>query len=214
MTKLKQEKVTKYYDHFARFYDLISSDAYYRKPRLYAIKEMDIKAEQYILNIPCGTGQNFGYFQDYLKRSGKVLGLDLSLGMLEKAQMKVKQNGWENIHLIQADATELSPDWIREKTGEELKFDAILCDLGLSGFPEWKTVIDHLLELLKPHGKIVIMDWYIPKPSLRGFFIKWIGKGEVNRPIFQYLEEKVENFKLNDSFKGGQMFVASGIKLQ
>ena len=56
------------------------------------------------------------------------------------------------------------------------------------------------------------MDWYINKPSFRGAFIKWIGKGEVNRPLYQYLENKVTDFKLDNSFKSGQMFVASGIK--
>ena len=56
------------------------------------------------------------------------------------------------------------------------------------------------------------MDWYIEKLNLRGRFIKWIGKGEVNRPIWQYLENKVANFKVDNSFKKGEMFVASGNK--
>jgi hypothetical protein len=56
------------------------------------------------------------------------------------------------------------------------------------------------------------MDWYIDGPSLRGSFIKWVGKGEVNRPIYQYLENKVNNFKLNNTFKSGQMFVVSGTR--
>tara|TARA_B100002019_G_scaffold270039_1_gene263332 strand:- start:846 stop:1106 length:261 start_codon:yes stop_codon:yes gene_type:complete len=77
-----------------------------------------------------------------------------------------------------------------------LKFDSIFCDLGLSGFPNWEKVIDNLITLLKPNGKIVIMDWYIYKPSFRGAFIKLIGKGEVNRPLYQYLESKVADFEL------------------
>ena len=56
------------------------------------------------------------------------------------------------------------------------------------------------------------MDWYIAKFSLRGEFIKWIGKGEVDRPLYQYMENKVSNFELNNSFKRGGMFVASGTK--
>lgn len=56
------------------------------------------------------------------------------------------------------------------------------------------------------------MDWYIPKPTLRGAFIKWIGKGEVNRPIYQYLETRVVGFEVNTSFNRGGVFVATGIK--
>lgn len=56
------------------------------------------------------------------------------------------------------------------------------------------------------------MDWYIPKPSLRGEVVKWIGKGEVNRPLWQYLETKVDEFTLDSSFNRGGVFVASGTK--
>jgi hypothetical protein len=47
---------------------------------------------------------------------------------------------------------------------------------------------------------------------LRGKFIKWIDKGEVNRPLYQYMENKVDNFVLNHSLKSGEMFVAIGTK--
>jgi len=92
-----------------------------------------------------------------------------------------------------------------------VKIDAVLCDLGLSGFPNWEQVIDNLVDILAPNGKIVIMDWYMEKPSLRGEFIKWIGKGEVNRPIWQYLQNKVEIFEVK-TFKRGDVFVAIGQK--
>ena len=60
--------------------------------------------------------------------------------------------------------------------------------------------------------KIVIMDWYMEKRTLRGAFIEWIGKGEVTRPIWQYLKPKVKDFKLDHSFNRGGVFVASGRK--
>ena len=75
-----------------------------------------------------------------------------------------------------------------------------------------EKVIDNLLSILKPSGKIVIMDWYLDKPSLRGEFIKWIGKGEVDRPIWQYLKTKVSNFQLNNTFNRDGIFVVSGNK--
>lgn len=202
----------RYYDKFSKIYDWISSDSYYRKPRKFAIKELGLDLNQTTLNIPCGTGQNFKYYQKFLKNTGTIIGIDLSKGMLERAQMKIERNDWQNIKLFKEDATKINNEWIQEKFQTELKFDSIFCDLGLSGFPNWKKVIDNLIALLKPNGKIVIMDWYIDKPSLRGQFIKWIGKGEVNRPLYQYLEKRVDNFKCENSFKSGQMFVASGTK--
>lgn len=206
---INQEKATAYYDRFSKVYDLISSKRYYHQPRKYAIEQLELQKHQIILNLPCGTGQNFSYFQNNLAETGQIIGIDLSDGMLKKAEQKVKKNNWQNIKIIKGDATKIDTTWIKDHFGE-LKIDAVLCDLGLSGFPQWKQVIDNLITILEPNGKIVIMDWYIAKPSLRGKFINWIGKGEVNRPIWQYLETRISDFHINHSFKGGDVFVASG----
>jgi len=208
------EKAEDYYDKFSRFYDILSPDWYYRKPREFAVRVMELEEGQNILNLPVGTGQNFEYFQQYLKGSGKIVGVDLSGGMLQKARQKINANKWNNISLFKDDATKINEDWVRDHLGEGVKFDAILCDLGLSGFPEWRNVIDNLLSLLRPGGRFVIMDWYIEQPGLRAEFIKWIGGGEVDRPLYQYLAERVEDFQLNDSFKGGDVFVAWGDKVK
>jgi ubiquinone/menaquinone biosynthesis C-methylase UbiE len=203
-------RAEKYYDKFSSVYDLLSPDWYYRNPRKFAIRSLALEEGSSVLNLPCGTGQNFSYLQHYLNGIGKVVGVDLSSGMLQKAQRKINANGWDNISLFKEDATAIDKSWVKTHLGQEVKFDAILCDLGLSGFPEWRNVIDNLLSLLRPGGRFVIMDWYIEKPGLRAEFVKWIGGGEVDRPLYQYLAERVDGFRLEDSFKGGDVFVAWG----
>ena len=201
-----------YYDRFSLVYDVLSPDWYYRKPRKFAIEVLQLKEGQTILNLPVGTGQNLNYFQHYLKDSGKIIGIDLSEGMLSKARRKVAEGDWSNVELIKASATVVNADWIEARYGTPLRFDAILCDLGLSGFPEWQSVIDNLLSLLRPGGTIAVMDWYIDKPGIRAELIKWIGGGEVDRPLYQYLAKRVTDFKVECSFKDGDVFVAWGKK--
>ena len=206
------KKAIRYYDRFSKFYDWLSPKWYYHNARNFAIQQLQLEKGATVLNLPCGTGQNFEYFQKYLNGSGLIIGIDLSEGMLEKAKNKQQEHNWNNIKIIKEDATQITPAWIKVNIGESIQVDAIFCDLGLSGFPEWEKVIDNMLSILSPKGKLVIMDWYIPKSTLRGEFIKWIGKGEVDRPIYQYLENKVANFTLNDTFNRGGVFVATGIK--
>lgn len=205
-----QIEAIKYYDNFSSIYDWISSKRYYQKSRVAAIEALQLQLHQNVLNLPCGTGQNFEYFQKYLKETGQIIGIDLSEGMLQKAHQKINQNGWQNIKIIKDDANNINSKWIEEQLND-IPIHAILCDLGLSGFPNWQAIIDNLVNLLEPNGKIVIMDWYIEKKSLRGELIKWLGKGEVNRPIWQYLQSKVTDFQV-ENFKNGDMFVASGSK--
>ena len=212
---ISQKKAINYYDAFSRVYDIFSPKAYYHKARSYAIKELQLQQNQTVLNVPCGTGQNFEYFQQYLQHSGLILGIDLSPGMLEKAQAKIQKHHWKNIQLIQQDVRTLDQKWLEDFPKNENKpitIDAILCDLGLSGFPDWQLVIDHLLSILKPEGRIVIMDWYMEKKTIRGAFVEWIGKGEVTRPIWQYLKPRIESFQLDHGFNRGGVFVASGRK--
>jgi len=203
--KDKQIKAAAYYDKFSRIYDLLSPRHYYHKARLQAVKELQLSKGKTVLNIPVGTGQNFDYFQHYLNNTGLIIGVDISAGMLDKAQKKIEKNQWINIQLLNQNVTNLKAD--------VEGVDSILCDLGLSGFPQWQHVIDSLISMLSPNGRIVIMDWYIEKPSFTGLLVQWIGRGEVNRPLWQYLETKVTDFHVDSSFNRGNVFVASGTKI-
>ena len=212
-TKVEQNKAIRYYDNISNVYDFISN-WYYKKARKYAIAKLKIESGQTVLNLPCGTGVNFEYFQSYLKNSGLIIGIDLSEGMLAQAKRKIDKNNWTNIELVLENATRIDEKWLDEYSSYKgnKKVDAVFCDLGLSGLPEWKNIIDKMISVLKPGGRIVILDWYLEKPGLLGKFIKWIGKGEVERPLWQYLESKVIDFDLQwfGFFDG--VFVASGFK--
>jgi ubiquinone/menaquinone biosynthesis C-methylase UbiE len=207
----KQRRANRYYDRFSAVYDLLSPKSYYHKARTVAVERLGLKEGHSVLNIPVGTGQNLEYFQQYLQGTGLVLGVDISSGMLSKARQKVTKNSLVNVELLERNVSDIDDRCVHEHTNGK-GFDAVLCDLGLSGFPDWKQVIDQLLSLISTGGKIAIMDWYFEKPSLRGDFIKWIGKGEVDRPIWQYLENNVNDFMVDSSFCRGGVFVASGVK--
>ncbi len=213
-TEEEQRRAVLFYDKFSFFYDLLSPKFYYHKARKTAVKELHLEENKVILNVPIGTGQNLEYFQKYLKNTGLIIGIDLSEGMLSKAHKKIEQNNWSNIELLNKDAITINRSLIKPilKKHNKKGVDAVFVDLGLSGFPDWEKCIDSYLDLLTPKGRIVIMDWYIEKRTLRGYLIKWIGKGKVNRPIYQYLESKVNDFKVNTSFNFGGVFVASGSK--
>lgn len=203
-----------YYDKFSRVYDWLSPKVYYHKARQAAIDSLDLEEGKTVLNVPIGTGQNLEYFQRYLNGTGHIIGVDISDGMLSKAFEKVGEQGYSNVALKNADVFSLNKAWLERYREENpiQSVDAVLCDLGLSGFEDWRGVVDNLLDILKPEGKLVVMDWLIEKPSLRGEFVKWIGGGEVDRPIPSYLQEKLDGFEFNHSYNRGGVFVASGMK--
>ena len=203
-----------YYNRFSKVYDWLSPKAYYHQARQAAIDSLELTEGQTVLNVPIGTGQNLEYFQKHLKGTGKIIGVDISDGMLSKAFQKVREQDYSNVTLQNTDVSMLNQAWLEQYRVDNPNepVDAIICDLGLSGFDNWRGVVDDLLDILKPEGKLVVMDWELPEPSLRGAFIKWIGGGEVDRPIPAYLQTKLDSFELDHSFNRRGVFVASGIK--
>ncbi len=204
-------RVAHYYDRFSRVYDVLSSPRYYRKPREAAVEALRLEPGQVVLNVPCGTGQSLQLLQDRLRGTGTVVGVDVSPGMLARADAKVRANGWNNVILIRDDVTVLDVEWATSR-GVTGGYDAVLCDLGLSGFPSWQRVTDQLVTTLKPGGRLVVMDWFIPHRSLRGAIIRWIGKGEVDRDLPSYLRDRLDDVEVDRSFKGSDMFVAAGVR--
>ncbi len=195
-------------------YNSISPPRYYERARNEAIRLLNIKTGNAVLNVACGTGQNFPIIQQYLRNEGKIIGLDFSKGMLDKASLLIQKNDWKNIHLVYGDANNLSTEWLQDKLGYTAIIDSTICDLGLTAIPNWKNVIDRMLKVTIPGGPVVIMDWHMKKLTLRGRLVNWIGAADITRPIWQYLESKTTDFTVDHSFKNGDLFVASGFKIK
>ncbi len=204
-------RAASYYDRFAPVYDVVSSARYYRRPREAAIAALRLAPGDQVLNVPCGTGQNLALMQVPLGGAGRIVGVDVSPKMLARAAAKVSRHGWSNVDLVCADVTTIDGGWAAER-GVPGGFDAVLCDLGLSGFPDWRDTVDRLLSAVRPGGRFVVMDWHIPQRTRRGDFIRWVGKGDVDRDLSGYLRDVMGDVSVDRSFKGGDMFVAVGIK--
>lgn len=205
----------KWYDFFSNFYDN-SLEKLYFDSRKRAVELLDLKEGQILIDVACGTGANFKHIK---KNNSKfsLYGTDYSAGMLKKAQHLIEKNSWENIYLFQADARELNASSIEKYTNKKIKFDRVICVLGLSVIPEWEKILDNLIELLNENGKIVIVDVYAEKRNFNTWLVEKIAKADLDRKIWQTLETKTDNFfqeylPVKESKVGGKLFVATGTK--
>ena len=98
--------------------------------------------------LDAGVGTGFAAIAAAVRigPSGRVVGVDVSPGMLQQAQVAVDAAGLRNIELLQADACDLG-----DLPGAS--FDAVICSAALlympvqQAFAEWRR-------LLKPGGTI------------------------------------------------------------
>ena len=72
-----------------------------------------------------------------------MIGLDLSLNLLQRAAGKIKKYRWKNVELVNMSITEYEPSF---------KFDAITCTFAMEIIPDYKKTIDKIYDLLQIGG--------------------------------------------------------------
>jgi ubiquinone/menaquinone biosynthesis C-methylase UbiE len=115
-----------------------------------------------VLEVGCGTGRNFPYLREAVGPGGQVYGVDLSSGMLHKAQQLCDRQRWTNVKLMQCDAA----DYVAPEP-----LDGVLFGLSYNTMPHHLTVLRHCWEQLRPGGRLVIIDGKLP-PGLGGKLIR------------------------------------------
>lgn len=145
------KKRARRYDLTAQFYYLFGFREWaYRKK---AVKKLDLKEGDTVVEIGCGTGLNFSLIQNIIGENGKIIGVDITEDMLNVAQQKIIENNWKNVELINADASEFVPSE---------KVDGIITSFAVSLSPNLETILQKYFNILKPNSKFVILDLKLP----------------------------------------------------
>ncbi|MCC6888958.1 MAG: methyltransferase domain-containing protein [Hyphomicrobiales bacterium] len=159
---LDRAAISRRYDHVARILPLF--DWLFFMPRGFrprAVGRLKLKPGSRVLEIGCGTGRNLAFLQAAVGPSGTVYGVDISPGMLAKARALCARNAWSNVSLMQQDAVDFAPP-------EPL--DGVIFGLSYNTMPHHLAVLHHAWSLLRPRGRLVVMDAKLP-PGLGGRLI-------------------------------------------
>ena len=151
-------QVEKMFDDIAGQYDLLNHtlsfgiDRYWRKKGIRTLKSIQ---PQKILDIATGTGDLA--IQAYpLLLPEKILGIDISEGMMQVGQEKVAQIGLQNkIEFEKQDCTDL--------TFEDNSFDAAMVAFGVRNFEDLDKGLQEILRVLRVGGKLMILELSSPE---------------------------------------------------
>lgn len=209
MTSLVQPRV--WYDVFANFYDA-SLDGVYREHRRQTVQAMKIEPGMTVVDVGCGTGAFLPFLVEAVGPTGRVIGADISSGMLRKARARVARQGWANVTLMEIDARSSSKE-LAEKIG---KIDRVVCFLSLSVIDTWSDVLRLWFDALSAGGLLAIADVHNPKPNLHARFVEWISRGTLTRKSWEPLQAMSSSFELawqpSSWTLGGKFFVATGTR--
>jgi phosphatidylethanolamine/phosphatidyl-N-methylethanolamine N-methyltransferase len=136
------------YRLWAPIYDS-TVEHFFARGRRRAMQILDLQPGERLLLVGIGTGLDL----PLLPQGVEAVGIDLSAAMLRRARARLPLPG-RNVTLIQGDAQQLLVD--------EGSFDAVLFNLILSVIPDGAACLRENLRALKPGGRVVIFDKFLP----------------------------------------------------
>jgi arsenite methyltransferase len=109
-----------------------------------------LAAGNFVVDLGCGAGIDSLIAARMVGSEGRVIGVDMTSVMLEKAQAAADEAGLENVEFCEAYAEELPiPDgWA----------DVVISNGVLNLMPDKPAVLKELFRVLKPEGRLQIGD--------------------------------------------------------
>jgi len=156
---LEPDTVRGMFDRIAPIYDAMNrvmTVGLDRRWRKLAVREAVWPGDR-VLDACCGTGD---LAVEAERQGGRVVGLDFSENMLERARRKSGAIEW-----VQGDALALPFG-----DGE---FDAATVGFGVRNLTDLEGGLRELARVLKPGGRVAVLEITRPKGVLRPFFRLW-----------------------------------------
>ncbi|SHM47659.1 bifunctional demethylmenaquinone methyltransferase/2-methoxy-6-polyprenyl-1,4-benzoquinol methylase UbiE [Mucilaginibacter sp. OK098] len=200
----KKEQVADMFNNISKTYDFLNHfmslgiDIIWRKK---AINELKKDQPKLILDVATGTG-DFAFEALTILKPEKIIGVDISQGMLDIAQQKIdKRNLGDKFEIKLGDSEKLPFD----ADG----FDAVTVAYGVRNFENLETGLADIHRVLKPGGKAVVLEFSKPKAfpikQLYNFYFNYITPGigklfSKDARAYTYLPESVAAFPDGKTF--------------
>ena len=170
----------------------VNIDKRWRKIVRKKLQDILANEDALVLDVACGTGDLSIELQKGAK--AKIIGTDFCYPMLEIAAEK---NELENASIPYIEGDALSLPFSDES------FDAVTIAFGLRNLANWEDGLKELQRILKPEGKLVVLEFSQPiVPGFRQvfqFYFKNVlpkigGAVSGSQGAYEYLAESVSRF--------------------
>lgn len=202
-TTSKKEQVAAMFDNIAHKYDFLNqllSLGIHKGWRRKAIRLLEIQKPKTILDIATGTA-DFAIEAMKLNPT-KVVGVDISEGMLKLGRDKINKLGLQNKIELKSGDSESLPF-------SDNSFDAITVGFGVRNFENLEKGVADIYRVLNPAGMLVILEFskpiHFPVKQVYNFHFRYVtpfvGKlFSKDSSAYTYLPESVNAFPAGEEF--------------
>ncbi len=210
------------YTWAAPAYDRLSCEwPVYRVGRVAGIEALGLFSGDRVLDVGCGTGLSFPLLRSAIGPTGWIVGVDASAEMVQQARHRVEGRGWENVELVVADATTVDERVGRTPPAAGLPsrgvaggFDAAIFVYSLSLMKPWQPAWDSVLALMRPGGRVAVVDMAAPSGWARvwtplAHLATRVGGADIDAHPWTALERDLTQVR-GRSLRGGHLEVRAG----
>ena len=200
----KKEQVADMFDNIAFRYDFLNRflsagiDIRWRKEAIRQLKDLNPKK---ILDVATGTA-DVAIMSCGILQPEKIIGIDISDGMLELGRKKIHKLGLANvIELANGDSETIK--------FTDNSFDAVTVAFGVRNFQHLEKGLSEIKRVLRPGGKLVVLEFSKPKTALIkqlcNVYMKAVAPNvgklfSKNRTAYKYLDESIKKFPEGQNF--------------
>lgn len=128
-----------------------------------AVKHMNVRSDDLVLDLGIGTGASLNYFP---RDRGRIVGIDLSAGMLKHCYQKITEWGLKNVYICQANALQLP---FADDT-----FDQVFISHVISVVSDPAALVREAQRVAKPGARILILNHFQSSNRLIAMIERWL----------------------------------------
>ena len=140
-----ETEIAKFYGRWATLYDAIATAPGVGRWRRVAAERIASEGDT-VIDVGCGTGANLPYLRERVGPEGRVVGVDITGPLLDRARKRVER--YDNVDVVRGDAKRLP---IADA-------DAILATFVCGLFENPAAVVDQWCDLVGPGGRVGVLD--------------------------------------------------------
>jgi len=151
------EEVARMFGAIAPTYDLLNHLLSLNVDRLWrrrAVRALDPRPGEVVVDLCTGTGD---LALAVGRRGARVLGVDFSRPMLERA---LRKGGRKSLRFVLGDALRLP---LKDRSA-----DGVTVAFGVRNFEDLAAGLREMARILKPGGRLVVLEFSRPRPGLFG----------------------------------------------
>jgi phosphatidylethanolamine/phosphatidyl-N-methylethanolamine N-methyltransferase len=159
--ELERDQVAEAYGRWAPIYDFVFGPVF-RQGRRAAVVAAE-RVGGHILEVGVGTGLSL---TDYTK-SSRIVGIDISQPMLDKARARVEMRHLDHVQALAVmDAEQL--------TFPDASFDVVVAQYVVTAIPNPEKALDEFVRVVRPGGEIILTTRIGAESGVRRKFERWL----------------------------------------